>query len=446
MEQWQRARIIPVTGIDSEKEAEGRASSALLAVLSVVRDFSDAVLSPLGASSAKGASVDAFVEPAFKTNGRAIRPDGLVTVRYGKRRWSSLVEVKTGSGTLNAEQINTYWDLARNEKLDCVTTISNEIPPIPGTHPTDGLRVQANSPVKVHHISWTWLLATAVNIKTHQGVEDTEQAWILTELIRYLEHPNSGALAFDDMGPHWVQIRKAAREGRWSGQDEGMADIAQRWDQLLRFIALTFGSEIGEDVQQVLSRKHARDPQERAHYLVNQLAKYGRLKGALRIPNTAGDLDLTADLRGQTIRASLQIDAPTDRSGRARGTWLRNQLSDAPDDVYVDAFKKNARTPVSTTLATLRDSRSAVVSENKKQPARFVLHLTREMGLNRRSGGKKASFVESVQELVEDFYRDVVQGITPWTPPPAKLPERPAAPPTEPSGWESWQALQRTTT
>lgn len=66
-----------------------------------------------------------------------------------------------------------------------------------------------------------------------------------------------------------------------------------------------------------------------------------------------------------------------------------------------------------------------------------MLHLTREMGLNRRSGGKKTSFVESVQELVEAFYRDVVQGITPWTPPPAKLPERPAAPPTEPT--PSWQ-------
>lgn len=425
MDRWQRARVIPVTGIDSEKEAEGRATSAFLAVLSVVRDLSHAVLTPFGASSAKTAVVDCFIEPPFKMNGKTIRPDGVVTVRYGKRRWGALVEVKTGNGSLDADQVNTYWDLARAENLDCVITISNEIPPIPGAHPTEGLRVQANSPVKVHHLSWTWLLTTAVSVKTHQGVEDAEQAWLLNELIRYLEHPASGALSFDDMGPYWVETRAAAREGRLSAHDDGLADIAQRWDQLLRYVALTLGAEIGEDVQQVLSRKHARDARERTSSVVDRLMKSGELEGTLRIPNTAGDLDLVADLRGQTITASLEIDAPTDRSGRARGTWLRKQLPDAPGDLYLDAFEKNARSPVTATLGELRESRSAIVSEDKKEPVRFVLHLTRDMGLNRRSGGKKASFVESVEELVETHYRDVVQTVTPWIPAPAKLPERP---------------------
>lgn len=39
-ENWTRARLIPVSGIGSEKEAETRAASAVLAVLSVVRDLS----------------------------------------------------------------------------------------------------------------------------------------------------------------------------------------------------------------------------------------------------------------------------------------------------------------------------------------------------------------------------------------------------------------------
>ncbi len=45
---WQRARIIPVSGIANDTEAEQRATSALLAVLSIVRPFSKAVLTPMG--------------------------------------------------------------------------------------------------------------------------------------------------------------------------------------------------------------------------------------------------------------------------------------------------------------------------------------------------------------------------------------------------------------
>lgn len=41
---WQRSRIIPVSGIANEKEAEQRATSALLAVLSIVRPFSQTLL------------------------------------------------------------------------------------------------------------------------------------------------------------------------------------------------------------------------------------------------------------------------------------------------------------------------------------------------------------------------------------------------------------------
>jgi predicted component of type VI protein secretion system len=55
---WPRARLIPVSGIGSQKEAETRAASAVLAVLSVVRDLSVLLFSPMGASRASRAVVD----------------------------------------------------------------------------------------------------------------------------------------------------------------------------------------------------------------------------------------------------------------------------------------------------------------------------------------------------------------------------------------------------
>lgn len=47
-ETWHRARIIPTSGIGGAAEQERRATSALMAVVSVVPDFGKALLGPLG--------------------------------------------------------------------------------------------------------------------------------------------------------------------------------------------------------------------------------------------------------------------------------------------------------------------------------------------------------------------------------------------------------------
>jgi len=58
MEDCKRARLIPVVGIRGALEAEQRATSSLLAVLSVVRDLSAELLNPLGAPKSKKALVE----------------------------------------------------------------------------------------------------------------------------------------------------------------------------------------------------------------------------------------------------------------------------------------------------------------------------------------------------------------------------------------------------
>ncbi|NKB86604.1 MAG: hypothetical protein GKS06_00080 [Acidobacteria bacterium] len=209
---WKRARLIPVAGIAGDREAEQRATSALLAVLCVVRDLSLEVLTPLGASSAAKATVEAFTEVNLTAQGKSVRPDGVIRVSYGKRVFTTLVEVKTGTNELGADQVNAYWQAAREARFDHVLTISNQITAA-GTHPVRGLRVQKNSPVQVSHLSWTRILATALRLKNHTGVDDPEQAWILEELVRYLQHDASGVLPLSDMGTSWTSIRDAARAG-----------------------------------------------------------------------------------------------------------------------------------------------------------------------------------------------------------------------------------------
>ncbi|MGH9100577.1 MAG: hypothetical protein ACRDV8_10165, partial [Acidimicrobiales bacterium] len=54
-------------------------------------------------------------------------PDGAIVCRRGKRDWTCLVEVKTGSSDLKDDQVSTYLDVARENGFDGVLTISNQI-------------------------------------------------------------------------------------------------------------------------------------------------------------------------------------------------------------------------------------------------------------------------------------------------------------------------------
>lgn len=424
---WTRARLIPVSGIGSEKEAETRAASAVLAVFSVVRDLSLALFAPMGASRAGKATVETYTEPQFSLGGKKIRPDGLVRISYGKAEWTALVEFKTGDAKLDPEQINTYWELARQHNFDAVVTISNEIAASPGSHPTEGLRVRSNSKVQIHHISWTALLSTAVMIKSHKGVADPEQAWLVGELIRYLEHSASGAMAFDDMGPNWVAVRDGARDGALRKTDDGVQDVALRWDQLLRYAALQLGARIGSDVQHVLSRAQT-DQKARLAYLVDSLAVGRPLDGVLRVPNTVGDIEVYADVKARRITACVSVNAPEDRGGRARCTWIVGQLRDAPNDLIIEAYPKNARTPHTASLAQVLEDRDVLLGDDKREPTRFRLVWTREMGANRKAGSRKPGFIDSVLSLIESFYGSVVQNVTPWTPKAPKITRSSSAP------------------
>lgn len=421
---FQIARLIPVSGINNTTEAEMRATSALLAVLTIVRAFSTAVLSPLGASTARNASVEAFIETSFKLDdGTVVRPDGLLQVTYGSSTWKALVEVKTGVNVLQAEQVMNYLSLARQQGIDAVLTISNEFG-FGSQHPCTGVRVRSNSKVLLAHLSWTELLAHAVKVKVHRGVSDPEQAWILGELIRYLEHPASGAMDLEDMGPAWPSARDAARAGTLRRSDPECGEIAQRWEQLMRFAALRLGSSTGVDVQPVVPRAHG-DPNARLAHLEENLTANGVLDGTLRIPGAVGDLTVAADLRARQVTTRTVVSAPTDRGNRARVTWLLRQLGpETPKDLMIEAWPRMARQPLVASLAAAEENKDLLLDPDRRDLLRFGLVRRTEMGQNRKDGGRSPGFIERTTEAIDTFYGSVVQQIVPWAARPPKA--RPA--------------------
>jgi hypothetical protein len=413
---WNAARLIPTSGINGAEEQERRATSALLAVMSAVREFARAVLGPLGAPAG---NVETYIEVPFDlADGRRIFPDGLIRVKRGSKEWTALVEVKTGSNELTAEQLEQYLDVARDHGYDCLITISNELPAMAGSHPTVVDRRKLRK-VQLHHYSWTEILSHAVLQRQFRGVADPDQSWILGELIRYLEHPKSGALEFEDMGASWVPVREAVASGTLRSNDKTAAEVALRFDALLRFACLRLGRQLGTEVVPVLSRAEMDNPALRMSAMASRLVTEGVLSGELRIPNAISPLRVTADLRASRVTCAFDVDAPREGRALTRVNWLLRQLKAAPDNTRVEAFAARSRVATAELLRDLRDNPAKLVGDPTKELKSFTVARTFPMGSKR--GGGRGGFIDSVLNAVETTYEEVGQVLKPWSAAPPRL-------------------------
>ncbi|MCV2393713.1 hypothetical protein OEB99_05270 [Actinotalea sp. M2MS4P-6] len=416
VESWNEARLIPTSGINGAEEQERRATSALLAVMTAVREYGRALTKPFGAPAG---TVETYIEVPFELAERRLFPDGLIRVSRGQTVWTALVEVKTGSNVLVAEQLENYLDIAREQGYDAVITISNEIPAVAGQHPTkvDGRKLKR---VGLYHLSWTQVLAEAVMQKEFRGVADPDQAWILGELIRYLEHPRSGAMEFDDMSDSWVGIRDAVKAGTLRANDKGLTEVASRFDALLRFAGLSLGRQLGVEVTPLLSRKELADPALRTQALVVELVEHGSMSGLIKVPEAIAPLAVTADLRAGTVTCYVDIDAPRDGRPTTRVNWLVRQLKEAPATVVLESHAARARGHgAAELLRVVREDPSVLVEDPSKELRSFRVALQRPMGAKRGRG--RGSFIDSVLGSIDTFYDEVAAHLKAWSAKPARM-------------------------
>jgi hypothetical protein len=322
---------------------------------------------------------------------------------------------------LAAKQLESYLDIAREQGFDALITISNEIPPTAGEHPTKVDKRKLRK-VALHHWSWTYLLSTAVMQKEHRGVSDPEQAWILGELIRYLEHPRSGAMDLEDMGAHWVPVREAVNAGTLRANDKTAPEVVSRVDALMQFASLRLGRQLGTEVLPALTRKEQADPATRAATQLATLVNDGVLRGSIRIPHAVAPIVVTADLRTGRVTAHLDVDAPKEGRPTTRVNWLVRQLKAAPDALRIEAFAVNARgAGAAELLGKVREDPSVLVADPKRDLRGFQIALSAPMGAKRGRG--RGAFIDSVLDLVDTFYADAVQNLKAWSAAPPRMRE-----------------------
>jgi len=426
LEAGERARLIPVT---TARQKELAAVSVFLAVFRIVPEYARMMLEEVGAPWTARSSLTALTEVCFKKpkqkRSQLPRPDGMIIVDTTRKEWSALVEAKIKNEQLSAEQLEKYLDLAKEFGVDAVITISNQFATDPSHHPIAVDKRKLKS-VQLYHFSWLSILSNAQLLAEAETVKDREQALVLKELIRFLEHELSGVQPFDRMGPSWKEMCSKVHNAETIGKaDEDLKAAVSDWAQLVRYLSLTLSSKIGKKVEIVLPRKHRKDPQAKVDAYIEGMLQRFRFTDCFSIPNTAGEIELEADFRRRTICLSMQVDPPGDKKRpTAAVNWLTRQLKGKDVKGVLVTCHWPRKTPATTKpLEHALEYPDDLVPEGIKDlPTK--LEVRRVASLATRFRGAK-TVVEDCEKQLLEFYRYVGQNVTPWRPPPPKYKKEP---------------------
>ena len=414
------ARLIPVA-----TKPESRNTSAFCAMLLAVEEFAEALLAPLGAPTGKRAKIQAWTEPVFKDAKKDMkeRPDALIIVDNGRRQWRALVEVKAKNALLDAGQIERYLDIARAEGIDALITLSNQFVATPLQSPCEISRVKLRK-VGLYHWSWSYLKTEAKIQLSKSAVSDPDQAYMLDEFVRFLEHDSAGVSEFEQMGKEWVEACRLyfAKSMLPKKSPLGSA-VVRDWDELMRCTALRMSRNLSANVTTILSAKERKDPSGRLDNMLSTFIDTGELHSRLEIPGAASPVAVEADLTRRSVTVSMMVNAPKDKK-RAPATvnWLLRQLAKTKNDRILINAKWPGRTQdTCAELGRVRENVDALVGERGGQlPRVFEVKSVSDLG------GKftqRRKFVPELVACVKEFYSAVGQHLVPWQAPPPKLKE-----------------------
>jgi hypothetical protein len=379
---------------------------------------------PLRSASSDSSAVPAWDTRFFPSTVTLI--DWVARLSCTFKEPSSAVGIARSATCILAAGEGSYADADTAESgLGRIFEASHEVATTPGVHPVlvDKRKLRK---VDLFHFSWSRIHTEALIEQTNNMVSDPDQAWILAEFVRYLENSKSGAWDFDDMGPNWVEVRNAAAQQTLRANDKETLEVVARFDQLLAFSGMDLSRQLGVNVQQRLTRKERSDQAARIQDQAVLLARTGQLAGSLVVPNAAAPIDILVDLRANRLDCTTVLPAPTEGRTSTRINWLLRQLKDAPDDLLIIATSARAKdSGPCHSLAALREDPMRLVENPQADIRSFTMTLNHAAGTKRGQG--RGSFVESVTNLVNRFYADVMLSLKVWAPPPPRPKQAPQA-------------------
>ena len=248
----------------------------------------------------------------------------------------------------------------------------------------------------------------------HEGVGNVAHAWLLQELLHYLQHENSGCHGFQNMGPAWVPVRRSIDEETLSQGDPRAVGVVESWERLIRQVCLRLGGELGQKVLPVQRVRRTADPQARRNAAADLLCREGRLNAELRIEGTQGILALNADLRTGKLRMSVDVPVPDQGYPLAWAKRVIRQLAEAPADLHVQTLLAGSDDGPRGTLERLRPEpadllpKSELKGELKGDAEITGFRLSLFKGMGNARGHAETGFIRSVDDAVDRFCVNVI--------------------------------------
>ena len=423
-----RARLIP-TSAHSQKEQ--RLTSVFLATMAVVRPFAAQLLRSWGQRMSKTSRLCTYTEVEFPASdgGSVKRPDGVLVLTTGKRRWTALLEAKADNAVIDADQMEQYGEIARLHGIDAVVTVSNQLAAVPSHVPYSVKSRRVTNNVDFFHVSWVSLRTAARLILRGEEEVDQEQKYILEEMTCYLESKNSGLKYFDQMNPEWRDLVLGIRRDKtFQARAPEIEHTVASWHQETRDLCLILSRRTGERVDLRLSRKHRAKPDLRLLDECSRLSESHELHCSLVVPNAASDIEVAVDLDRRTIACSMQLKARGDRkTARARVNWVvrqlqpkRGQESTVSEEMcVVRAFWPGRAASTQATLSELKaDPGCLTNTRDRLLPTRFEIRMIADVA-GRFSG--RRTFIEDLEKLAPKFYDQVGQHLRAWVEPPPPI-------------------------
>ncbi|QGV79513.1 TerD family protein [Streptomyces ficellus] len=402
-ESWRTARLFPVTALKSDRERETRATSVLLSVMAQVPEFGRRLTAGFGAPAGR---METFTEVSLPHGESPRRPDGVVRVERAGKLWTALVETKTNGNPLKSDQVQTYVDIAARRGYECVITLSNDVA-LEGS-PLVSVKIDGRRKHKVAlwHLSWAEVAHQAQMLIRHEGVGNAAHAWLLQELLHYLQHDNSGCHGFQNMGAAWVPVRNGIDNETLCQGDARATEVTESWERLIRQVCLRLGGELGQKVLPVQRAKRGTDPRTRRAEMADRLCLEGLLHAELRMEDTPGILAITADLRTGKLRTSIELPVAERGYPLTRAKRLIRRLAAAPADLHIETMVAGPGTGPRGTLERLRPEPADILPRDGAEITGFRLSLFKGMGTGR--GSAETGFIRSVDEAVDRFHAQVI--------------------------------------
>lgn len=400
---WRQARLFPVSVLKSDRDREMRATSVLLSVMAQVPEFSRRLTAGFGAPAGR---METFTEVSLPHGDSPRRPDGVIRVERAGKLWTALVETKTNGNALKADQVQAYMDISARRGYEAVITLTNDVA-LEGSPLVDvKIDKRRKHKVALWHLSWAEVTYQAQMLIRHEGVGNAAHAWLLRELLHYLQHENSGCHGFQNMGPAWVPVRNGIDDETLCQGDARALEVVANWERLIRQVCLRLGGELGRKVLPVQRAKRGTDPKERRNRLADQLCLNGRLQAELRIDGIPGVLTVSADLRTGRLRTGIDIPAPEQGYPLSWAKRLVRRLAEAPADLHVETLVDSEAGGPRGTLERLRPEPADLLPKDSTKITGFRLSLLKGMGSGR--GNAESGFIRSVDDAVDRFYTTVV--------------------------------------